>query len=295
MAAERRRHNSNNDNNNDGMASRANPNDGTAGLIASLMGELQVSKRQADVMQVEVDVMTHDLSSSSVTKTSLSKLEAKIKGNIKELTKKRAQLMGQMPRIQRRIDLLTRKENRQETNEQQIMKLDVDKLAIVSGVNKCNALLADYEKNLEEVSDALKTMMAESKKNREKKEESGRGKSRSRSRSRSRGRSGNRGRSRNRNNWSRKNLKLVHSLKLREETIARKAAEKIMKNMTEDEKIQFMADLEKYRRESKQAVNDITNSLAGLFSKPRGRSRSGSPRSRGGATRRRNNRSTRRK
>jgi len=285
MAAERR-HNSNNDNN-DGMASRANPNDGTAGLIASLMGDLQVSKREADVMQVEVDVMTHDLSSSSVTKTSLSKLEAKIKGNIKELTKKRAQLMGQTPRIQRRIDLLTRKENRQETNEQQIMKLDVDKLAIVSGVNKCNALLADYEKNLEEISDALRTMMAESKKNREKKEESGRGRGKSRSRSRSRGRNGNRGRSRNRNNWSRKNLKLVHSLKLREETIARKAAEKIMKNMTEDEKIQFMADLEKYRRESKQAVNDITNSLAGLFSKPRGRSRSGSPRSRGGATRRR--------
>lgn len=291
MAAERRRHDSNNDNNDDSMARRATNIDDTADLIASLMGDLKVSKREADVMEVEIKVMTDDLSSSSVTKTSLSKLQAKINGNIKELTKKRAELMGQMPRIQRMIDRLTHKENKKETNEQQIMKLNMDKVAIVSGVAKCDVLLDDYEKKLKEVSDTLRTIMAEYKKNRERKEERGK------SRSRSRGRNRNKDRNKDRNNWSKKNMKLTHALQKREETIRRKAAEEMMKNMTEDEKTQFMADLEKYRRESKQAVNDLTNSLAGLFSKPRGRSRSGSPRpgSRGGATRRRNNRSTRRK
>ena len=116
--------------------------------IADLMESLTVSKKEADVMEVEIKAVTRDLSRPN-TIASLSRLEAEINKEIGELIKKRKTLEGTLERDERRM-------KRANANER--LKLQTDKLDLLSSIRKIDALLADYREKLKEVSDPLERM-----------------------------------------------------------------------------------------------------------------------------------------
>jgi len=116
--------------------------------IADLMESLMVSKKEADVMEVEIKAVTRDLSRPN-TIASLSRLEAEINKEIGELIKKRKTLEGILERDERRM-------KRANANER--LKLQTDKLELLSSIRNIDALLADYRKKLEEVSGPLERM-----------------------------------------------------------------------------------------------------------------------------------------
>jgi hypothetical protein len=116
--------------------------------IADLMESLTVSKKEADVMEVEIKAVTRDLSRPN-TIASLSRLEAEINKEIGELIKKRRTLEDTLERDERKM-------KRANANER--LKLQTSKLELLSSIREIDALLADYREKLEEVSKPLERM-----------------------------------------------------------------------------------------------------------------------------------------
>jgi len=114
------------------------------------MESLTVSRKEADVMEVEIKAVTRDLSRPN-TIASLSRLEAEINKEIKELIKKRKTLEGILERDERRM---------KRANANDRLKLQTDKLELLSSIRKIDALLDDYREKLEEVSGPLERMKA---------------------------------------------------------------------------------------------------------------------------------------
>jgi hypothetical protein len=121
--------------------------------IADLMESLTVSKKEADDMDVEIKAVTRDLSRPN-TIASLSRLEAEIDREIRELIKKKKTLEDTLKRDERRM----KRVNANERFANERLKLQTDKLHLVSSIGRIDALLVDYRKKLDEVSGPLELM-----------------------------------------------------------------------------------------------------------------------------------------